>query len=332
MKGGRKMKTTSQTSNDVVGNTMVYETIKDDIAENKDTQLEKKEMGEPDLKNSKEVDSKEENHEDLEEEDEDIVVRNGSESTSPDILFPVEAIRHKRVRKGQVQYLVKWLGWPESANTWEPLENLEYISTIIEDFEHSLGQGKHRKRKRNKNVASSSIHVPNTSDSQDVPQPMVSADKVDSTKMLNQDYSYSGEADEPLNAKKRHGSCETTSMERAEVRTLDQNMQMLVLAAGLIGAREESEAGTQPQHAPQVHVLDHEEDHVTQPDNVQHAVDEHVQPHTDSSQMELILQCLTEMVHNHQQFRDYVCQHLDAQDQKLKDIIEYLHHHFPPTH
>ncbi|OIW17637.1 hypothetical protein TanjilG_28987 [Lupinus angustifolius] len=303
MKGGRKMKTTPQASNNVVYNTIVHEAINDDIVENKDTQLEKNEMEEPHLENSEEVDSEEEKQKDLEEEDEDVVVGNGSESTSPDILYPVEAIRHKRVRKGQVQYLIK-----------------------------CLGQGKHRKRKRNKNVASSSIHVPNTSDSQDVPQPMVSADKVDSTKMLNQDYSYSGEADEPLNAKKRHGSCETTSMERAEVRTLDQNMQMLVLAAGLIGAREESEAGTQPQHAPQVHVLDHEEDHVTQPDNVQHAVDEHVQPHTDSSQMELILQCLTEMVHNHQQFRDYVCQHLDAQDQKLKDIIEYLHHHFPPTH
>ncbi|OIW17636.1 hypothetical protein TanjilG_28986 [Lupinus angustifolius] len=293
MKGGRKMKTTSQTSNDVVGNTMVYETIKDDIAENKDTQLEKKEMGEPDLKNSKEVDSKEENHEDLEEEDEDIVVRNGSESTSPDILFPVEAIRHKRVRKGQVQYLVK-----------------------------CSGQGKHRKRKRNKNVATSSRHVP---------QPMVSADNVDSTKMLNQE-SYSGDVGEPLTAKKRHDSCDSTSMERVEARTLDQNMQMLVLAAGLIGGGEESEDEPQPQHAPQVQGLDHEEDHVTQPDNMQHVVDEHVQPHTGSSQVELILQCLTQMVNNHQQFRDYVRQRLNAQDQMLKEIIDYFHNHFLPPH
>ncbi|CAL0329528.1 unnamed protein product [Lupinus luteus] len=183
-----------------------------------------------------------------------------------------------------------------------------------------LGQGKQRKRKRNKNVASSSRHVPNTCDSQDVPQPMVSSDEVDSTKTLNHD-SYSGEASEPLNAEKRHDSCEATSMERAEARTLDQNMHMLVLAAGLIGAGDESEAEPQPQHAPQVHVLDHEEDHVTQQENVEHAVDEHVQPHTDSSQVELIHQCLVEMR-----------QDLHAQDQKLKQIMDYLHHHLPPTH
>ncbi|CAL0329527.1 unnamed protein product [Lupinus luteus] len=301
MKGGRKIRSISQISNDVVGNTMVHETINVDNDQNEDTQLKKKEMEEPILENS-EVDSKEEKQEFLKKEDEDVLVGNGSDSTSLDMLYPVEAIRHKRVRKGQVQYLVK-----------------------------CLGQGKQRKRKRNNNVASSSRHVPNTSDSQDVPQPMVSADKVDSTKMLNHD-SYSGEASEPLNAEKRHDSCEATSMERAEARTLDQNMQMLILAAGLIGEEEESQGEPQPQHAPQVQVLDHEEDHVTQAENVEHAVDEHVQPHTDLSQVELILQSLTQMVHNHQQFRDYIHQRLDAQDQKLKEIIDYLHNHFPPPH
>ncbi|KAF1888561.1 hypothetical protein Lal_00011335 [Lupinus albus] len=318
------MKRTSQESNDAVRNTMIDEAINADIAENKDTQLEKKEMEEPQLQNSEGVNSEEEKQEGLEEEDEDV--GNGSESASPDMLYPVEAIRRKRVRKW-----LMWLGWPESDNTWEPLENLEYVSTLIEDFEHSLEQGKQCKRKRNKNVASSSRHVPTTSDSQDGPQPMVSSDKVDSTKMLNQD-SYSGDAGEPLNAEKRHNSYEATCMERAEVRILDQNMQMLVLAARLIRAREESEAEPQAQHAPQVQVLDHEEDHVTQPENVQHAVDEHVQPHTDSSQVELILQGLTQMVHESNQIRECVCQRLDAQNQKLKVIIDYIHHHFPPPH
>ncbi|CAL0329526.1 unnamed protein product [Lupinus luteus] len=80
---------------------------------------------------------------------------------------------------------------------------------------------------------------------------------------------------------------------------------------------EESEAEPQPQHDPQVQVLDH----VTQPENVEYAVDEHVEPHTDSSQVELILQSLTQMR-----------QHLQAQEQKLKDIMDYLHHHCPPKH
>ncbi|XP_062101382.1 chromo domain-containing protein LHP1 isoform X2 [Humulus lupulus] len=39
-------------------------------------------------------------------------------------------------------------GWPETANTWEPLENLQSCSDVIESFEESLQSGKHRKRKR----------------------------------------------------------------------------------------------------------------------------------------------------------------------------------------
>lgn len=63
-------------------------------------------------------------------------------------FYEIEAIRRKRVRKGQLQYLIKWRGWPEAANTWEPLENLQSCSDVIDAFEDSLRSGKHRKRKR----------------------------------------------------------------------------------------------------------------------------------------------------------------------------------------
>ncbi|XP_034197185.1 chromo domain-containing protein LHP1-like isoform X2 [Prunus dulcis] len=39
-------------------------------------------------------------------------------------------------------------GWPETDNTWEPLDNLHSIADVIEAFEESLRAGKHRKRKR----------------------------------------------------------------------------------------------------------------------------------------------------------------------------------------
>ncbi|KAG5042895.1 hypothetical protein JHK87_006810 [Glycine soja] len=39
-------------------------------------------------------------------------------------------------------------GWPETANTWEPPENLESVPDVVEAFEESLKSGKHRKRKR----------------------------------------------------------------------------------------------------------------------------------------------------------------------------------------
>ncbi|XP_022974186.1 chromo domain-containing protein LHP1-like [Cucurbita maxima] len=68
-----------------------------------------------------------------------------------DGFFVVEAIRRKRVRKGQLQYLVKWHGWPETANTWEPWDNLQSCAEFIEEFEKRMEisrSGKQRKRKR----------------------------------------------------------------------------------------------------------------------------------------------------------------------------------------
>jgi hypothetical protein len=29
---------------------------------------------------------------------------------------------------------VKWLGWPEEDNTWEPIQNLEECETLLKEF------------------------------------------------------------------------------------------------------------------------------------------------------------------------------------------------------
>ncbi|KAK1393704.1 hypothetical protein POM88_012760 [Heracleum sosnowskyi] len=84
------------------------------------------------------------NSQDGEEDDEEVEL-------SPKLaegFFEIETVRRKRVRKGQVQYLIKWRGWPETANTWEPYENLVSCFDVIEAFEEGLRSGKHRSRKR----------------------------------------------------------------------------------------------------------------------------------------------------------------------------------------
>jgi hypothetical protein len=56
--------------------------------------------------------------------------------------FEVEYILDKRIRRSrrqkiQVEYLVKWKGYPEHDATWEPLENLQNASEVIKEFERS---------------------------------------------------------------------------------------------------------------------------------------------------------------------------------------------------
>ena len=42
----------------------------------------------------------------------------------PEQQFTVEAIVGKRRRGGRAEYQVKWLGFDDSENTWEPIDNL----------------------------------------------------------------------------------------------------------------------------------------------------------------------------------------------------------------
>ncbi|XP_061567739.1 E3 SUMO-protein ligase CBX4 [Cololabis saira] len=44
--------------------------------------------------------------------------------TAGEHVFAVEGIEKKRLRKGKLEYLVKWRGWSPKYNTWEPEENI----------------------------------------------------------------------------------------------------------------------------------------------------------------------------------------------------------------
>jgi len=51
--------------------------------------------------------------------------------------YEVESIADKRMKKGKVEYLVKWIGWSSDDNTWEPVGNLE-CPEIISAYEKGL--------------------------------------------------------------------------------------------------------------------------------------------------------------------------------------------------
>jgi Chromo (CHRromatin Organisation MOdifier) domain len=54
-------------------------------------------------------------------------------------VYEVEKIvRSQKVGKG-TYYLVKWKGYPESENTWEPEKNLTQANDILNDFKKFSG-------------------------------------------------------------------------------------------------------------------------------------------------------------------------------------------------
>jgi len=66
--------------------------------------------------------------------------------------YSVEKIMDKRVRHGKVEYLIKWEGYPDSENTWEPQANLD-CPDIINKFEEAAKSKKDdKKRKRESDV------------------------------------------------------------------------------------------------------------------------------------------------------------------------------------
>ncbi len=58
-----------------------------------------------------------------------------SESDIPPGHFEVEKILDKKKDGRKIFYLIKWLGFSDSENTWEPVSNLKNIRNMIKEFE-----------------------------------------------------------------------------------------------------------------------------------------------------------------------------------------------------
>lgn len=48
--------------------------------------------------------------------------------------FQVQAILTKRTLDGNVEYLVKWLGWASKYNSWLDVADMDGCSNLIEQF------------------------------------------------------------------------------------------------------------------------------------------------------------------------------------------------------
>src|SRR6202023_2131078 len=48
--------------------------------------------------------------------------------------YEVEEVIDSRLKRGKLEYLVKWSGYTDDYNTWEPKTNLENAAEAIADF------------------------------------------------------------------------------------------------------------------------------------------------------------------------------------------------------
>jgi len=53
-------------------------------------------------------------------------------------VYFVESILDKRVQSGRIEYLIKWEGYDEQYNSWEPKKNVS--SVLIKEFENNMSQ------------------------------------------------------------------------------------------------------------------------------------------------------------------------------------------------
>lgn len=65
-------------------------------------------------------------------------VKRHAAHTADEGTFDIEKILDKRMKRRQVQYLVKWEGYDDMENTWEPDENLP--ENMVRQYEKKRGK------------------------------------------------------------------------------------------------------------------------------------------------------------------------------------------------
>jgi hypothetical protein len=81
------------------------------------------------------------------ETDTDTGAETDTESEGKGGLCDVEKIITHKMIRGVQCYRIKWEGYPSSANTWEPIDNLKTCRDLVEEY-HREEECRRKARKR----------------------------------------------------------------------------------------------------------------------------------------------------------------------------------------
>ncbi|EXJ89546.1 hypothetical protein A1O3_02613 [Capronia epimyces CBS 606.96] len=85
-------------------------------------------------------DAKEEKLASKEEKEDEELEDDEAEIDPEEDEYVVEGIRSHRIRNGKVEYHIKWLGYEEDDNTWEPEDNLlPHAAKLLAQYQSDIG-------------------------------------------------------------------------------------------------------------------------------------------------------------------------------------------------